>query len=62
MSTRITHTENISDEFLSVTDRDYLAELVTDWLAENEHTPDEFEFQIKVRWTEEQNENNTASG
>jgi len=44
--------ETIHDEFLSKTDRQYLAELVGDWLAENNHTPESFEFSVRVQWQE----------
>lgn len=44
--------EIIWDEFYSNNDRQFLAELVGDWLSENGHEPESFEFSITVEWEE----------
>ena len=51
---KVLHEEGIHDEFLSKSDREYLTELVGDWLAERTDgdSPESFEFQITVNWEE----------
>lgn len=42
--------ETIWDEFYSKKDREFLVELVGDWLSENGYEPEAFEFSITVEW------------
>lgn len=48
----VKHKEIIRDEFYSDSDRQFLAELVGDWLSENGYEPESFEFYITVEWEE----------
>jgi len=46
--------ETISDEFLSKTDKEYIAEIVTDWLSEHGvERPTEIAYSITVEWKEQ---------
>jgi hypothetical protein len=49
----VSHLQFIDDEFLSKTDRAYLTDLVSDWLNENNHEADSFEFSVRVQWEKE---------
>jgi len=53
----ILHKEIISTEFLSNRDKDYISELVDDWLTENNATLEgstpAFAFSILVEWESE---------
>lgn len=44
--------QTIDPEFLSRSDRQFMQELVIDWLNENDITPVLFSYRITVEWEE----------
>ena len=49
-------TKTIDIDWLSNSDKEFLSELVLEWLQDNNNDPESFSFSIEVIWKENSNE------